>query len=82
MVYLADMDLSLIHLKQERLRYPTSGVLFSNPRVAQLAAAFGGQGRSVRGADAVEQAVGEALAAGGLQLIEAVIDPSGYRRQM
>lgn len=81
-VYLSDNSLSLIEVKQERLELPTSGVRFENPKVEALAEAFGGVGVQVRGAAAVEAAAREALAAGGLRLIEAVIDPEGYRAQL
>ncbi len=81
-VYLSDRSLSLIELKQERLSLPSSGVRFENPKVEALADAFGGVGVQVRGEEAVEAAAREALEAGGVRLIEAVIDPAGYRRQM
>lgn len=81
-VYLADAALSLIQLKQERKDLPETGVTFQNPDVEKLTAAFGGVGVSVRGKAAVEQAVREAHARGGLTVIEAAIDPAAYRRQM
>lgn len=81
-VYLADASLSLIQLKQERLELPDHGVTFANPQVEPLARAFGGVGRSVQGAEAVEAAVREAHERGGLTIIEARIDPAPYRRQM
>ena len=81
-VYLADASLSLIQLKQERLELPDHGVTFANPQVEPLARAFGGVGRSVQGAEAVEDAVREAHERGGLTIIEARIDPAPYRRQM
>lgn len=81
-VYLADGALSLIQLKQERAGLQDGGVTFANPDVEKLAAAFGGVGVSVRGRAAVEQAVREAHARGGLTLIEAAIDPAPYRTQM
>ncbi|MFT5680539.1 MAG: thiamine pyrophosphate-dependent acetolactate synthase large subunit-like protein, partial [Myxococcota bacterium] len=58
------------------------GVRFANPDVVSLAAAFGGTGVTAVGADEVEEAVSNAVDTGGLQLIEAVIDPSHYRQQM
>jgi acetolactate synthase-1/2/3 large subunit len=81
-VYLSDNSLSLIELKQERLALPSNGVRFENPKVEALAEAFGGVGVQVQGEEAVEAAAREALAAGGLRIIEAVIDPAGYRQQM
>ena len=81
-VYLSDASLSLIQLKQERSALPDHGVTFANPKVVPLATAFGGVGLQVQGAEAIEEAVREAHARGGLTVIEAVIDPAPYRRQM
>jgi len=81
-VYLADRSLSLIEIKQERLPLPNHGVRFDNPEVVSLAAAFGGTGLRVEGATAVETAVRGARESGGLHIIEAIIDPASYRRQM
>ncbi len=81
-VYLADQALSLIQLKQERIPLAERGVRFTNPDVAQLAAAFGGTGRRVRGEAVVEAAVEDAVASGGLRLIEVEIDAQAYRQQM
>lgn len=81
-VYLADRALSLIALKQERAGLAENAVGFANPDVVHLAAAFGGTGVRVQGALAVKAAVETAFAAGGLHIIEAQIDPAGYRRQM
>ena len=77
-----DNSLSLIELKQERLALANTGVRFENPKVEALAQAFGGVGVQAQGEEAVEQAAREALQAGGLRLIEAIIDPAGYRKQM
>ncbi len=81
-VYLADRSLSLIEVKQERTERTGGGVRFANPDVVSLAAAFGGTGVTAVGSDEVEEAVSSAVDAGGLQLIEAVIDASHYRQQM
>ena len=81
-VYLADRSLSLIEIKQERVPLPNLGVRFDNPEVVSLAAAFGGTGQRVEGAEAVESAVRGARESGGLHIIEAMIDPASYRRQM
>jgi acetolactate synthase-1/2/3 large subunit len=81
-VYLADRSLSLIEIKQERTPLPNHGVRFENPEVVSLAAAFGGTGHRVEGATAVEASVREARESGGLHIIEAIIDPASYRRQM
>jgi acetolactate synthase-1/2/3 large subunit len=81
-IYLSDSALSLIALKQERSGLQSQGVTFENPDVFALAAAFGGRGQRVRGAAAVEGAVRSAVDAGGLQIVEVLIDPLPYRRQM
>ena len=81
-VYLADRALSLIEVKQERTERTGGGVRFANPDVTSLAAAFGGTGVTVFGAEEVENAVSTAVSTGGLHLIEAVIDASYYRSQM
>ena len=81
-VYLADQSLSLIELKQERIPLPNHGVRFDNPSVGALAAAFGGVGHEVRGAEPVARAVRAAVESGGLHLIEASINAERYREQM
>ena len=68
--------------KQERNENTGGGVRFTNPDPRQLAAAFGGTGTVARGAEEIEAAVRDAVRAGGLQLIEARIDPAAYRSQM
>ena len=81
-VVLLDDSLSLIELKQERRRYRSSGVRFANPDLPLLARAFGGEGVVVEGEDAVESAVRQAFAAGGLQVVGVRIDAAAYRQQM
>lgn len=81
-VYLADDALSLIEIKQERNENTGGGVRFTNPDPRMLAAAFGGTGTIAQGASEIEAAVRAGLQRGGLQLIEARIDPAAYRAQM
>ncbi len=81
-VYLADRSLSLIEIKQRRMGLRHSGVRFENPDVVALASAFGGTGVSVEEPEHLEQAVAQASARGGLQLIEARIDPAPYATQI
>lgn len=81
-VVFLDASLSLIELKQERKELRGGGVRFANPDFVALAQAFGGHGVVVEGEDAVEEAVAEALAAGGLQVVGVRIDAQAYRRQM
>lgn len=81
-VYFSDASLSLIELKQERAGLTNSGVRFCNPDVSALAKAFGGVGVTVEGADNISTAIDEALNLGGLWLVEVIISPQPYRKQM
>lgn len=81
-VYLADLSLSLIELKQQRMGLAETGVRFENPDVVQLASAFGGVGVRVDTVDMLQAAVGDAITRGGLSLVEVVIDPSPYAAQV
>lgn len=81
-VVMMDASLSLIELKQERLRHPTAGVRFANPDIALLASAFGGVGVVVDGAEPLADSVVSALSRGGLSIVGVTIDPSPYRTQM
>lgn len=80
--YIADESLSLIELKQERMRLPNAGVRFRNPAVGPLAEAFGGVGRTVEGPEAIAREAREALTRGGLTLLEIRCDAGAYRSQM
>ena len=79
---LRDDTLSLIKLKQERMRLPETGVRTGSPDYALLARAYGGHGVVVESADSLRKAAQDALEADRFTLIEARIDPSEYRRQM
>jgi acetolactate synthase-1/2/3 large subunit len=81
-VVFVDDALSLIELKQERVGLGGGGVRFLNPDPVLLARAFGGAGVRVRGEQAVERAVRDAIAAGGLRVVAVDIDAGAYRRQM
>ncbi len=81
-VVFLDASLSLIELKQERKQLRGGGVRFANPDFVGLARSFGGEGVEVEGEDAVEAAVADALAKGGLQVIGVRIDAQAYRQQM
>lgn len=81
-VYFSDQSLALIEEKQRRMRLPRLGVGFQNPEVTALARAFGAEGRRVTEPAALTAEVGAAVARGGLTLIEAVIDPRHYARQV
>lgn len=81
-LYLADASHALIALKQRRSDLPPRGMDFRNPDVQALAAAYGGVGVRVEDPASLTAAVREAGEAGGLRLIEAVIDPSPYANQV
>ncbi|MCK6521888.1 thiamine pyrophosphate-dependent enzyme, partial [Myxococcota bacterium] len=81
-VYFSDQSLALIEEKQRRMRLPRLGVTFQNPEVCALAQAFGAVGVRVTDPAALTAAVAAAVDRGGLTLIEAVIDPRHYARQV
>lgn len=87
-VVFVDRSLSLIALKQERMRGPggaplaPAGVGLRAPDFVGLVEAMGGRGQRARGGAAVEAATQRAFAEGGLQLIAVEIDEQPYRRQM
>ncbi|MEC8425365.1 MAG: thiamine pyrophosphate-dependent enzyme [Myxococcota bacterium] len=68
--------------EQGRRNLPETGMTFMGPDVEKLVAAFGGTGVSVRGKRAVEQAVREAHARGGLTVVSVSVDPTALRHRM
>ena len=82
LVVFRDDTLSLIKLKQERMKLPETGVVTGSPDYALLARAYGGNGVVVESVDALAAAAREALQAETFTLIEARIDPAEYRKQM
>jgi acetolactate synthase-1/2/3 large subunit len=82
LVVFRDDTLSLIKLKQERMRLPATGVATGNPDYAALARAYGGHGVVVENVAQLRQAARAALRAPRFTLIEARIDPAEYREQM
>lgn len=81
-VVFRDDTLSLIKLKQERMKLPETGVATGSPDYALLARAYGGSGVAVRSVAELEKAARAALKSPRFTLIEARIDPSEYRKQM
>lgn len=81
-VVFRDDTLSLIKLKQERMRLAETGVVTASPDYALLAQAYGGTGIAVDSIAALKEAAHNALASQCFTLIEARIDPAEYRRQM
>ncbi|HXF67867.1 MAG TPA: thiamine pyrophosphate-binding protein [Burkholderiales bacterium] len=81
-VVFRDDTLSLIKLKQERMRLPETGVRTGSPDYAALARAYGGEGVVVQSVAELGKAARAALRAQRFTLIEARIDPAEYRDQM
>ena len=81
-VVFRDDTLSLIKLKQERMKLPETGVVTGSPDYAALARAYGGNGHIVRNTAELAKAARAALKSSRFTLIEARIDPAEYRRQM
>ena len=81
-VVFRDDTLSLIKLKQERMKLPETGVATGSPNYALLAKAYGGSGVVVQSARELTRAIQAALRSPRFTLIDARIDPAEYRRQM
>jgi len=81
-VVFRDDTLSLIKLKQERMKLPESGVATGSPEYAALARAYGGNGHVVSSVKELTKAARAALKSSRFTLIEARIDPAEYRKQM
>ncbi|MCB9762249.1 MAG: thiamine pyrophosphate-binding protein [Alphaproteobacteria bacterium] len=81
-VVLVDESLALIELKQRRMGLPLRGVRLGNPDFGAVARAYGGVGARAETPEAVRRAVAEAVARGGLTIVEAPIDAGAYNRQM
>jgi acetolactate synthase-1/2/3 large subunit len=81
-VVFRDDTLSLIKLKQERMKLPESGVVTGSPDYAALARAYGGNGHVVRNVEELGKAARAGLKSPRFTLIEARIDPAEYRKQM
>ena len=81
-VVFRDDTLSLIKLKQERMKLPETGVATGSPDYALLARAYGGNGVIVNSVVDLRKAAQVALKSARFTLIEARIDPAEYRKQM
>jgi len=82
MVVFRDDTLSLIKLKQERMKLPETGVVTGSPDYALLAKAYGGNGVVATTIPELKKAAQSALKSSRFTLIEARIDPAEYRKQM
>jgi acetolactate synthase-1/2/3 large subunit len=81
-VVLNDAKLSLIALKQDKMKMAPRGVDFESPDFAKLASGFGARGVYVDALPAFEEAFDEALSSRRLTVIDAAIDPAEYWEQM
>lgn len=81
-VVFRDDTLSLIKLKQERMRLPETGVATGSPDYVLLARAYGGNGMLATSVAELKKAVRAALKSPRFTLIEARVDPAEYRKQM
>ncbi|HET9663507.1 MAG TPA: thiamine pyrophosphate-binding protein [Burkholderiales bacterium] len=77
-----DDTLSLIKLKQERMKLPETGVATGSPDYVILARAYGGNGTVVQSIAELRKAAQAALRSRTFTLIEIRIDPAEYRKQM
>lgn len=77
-----DGALSLIDIKQQQRRLPTSGVRWRRADFAASMRAMGGRGYRVATLEAYRRALAEALAGEGPALIDVQVDPSGYPEQL
>jgi acetolactate synthase-1/2/3 large subunit len=74
-----DSALSLIEIKQEEGQGGPPAVRFDRTDFAAIARGCGIPARPARDVDELAAALGEALGAGGPSLIDATVDPAGYR---
>jgi acetolactate synthase-1/2/3 large subunit len=81
-VVLNDAKLSLIALKQDKMKLQPRGVDFASPDFARIAEGFGAVGVRVETLAQFEAAFDRALAARTLTVIDAAIDPAEYWEQM
>jgi acetolactate synthase-1/2/3 large subunit len=81
-VVFRDDTLSLIKLKQERMKLAETGVRTGSPDYARLAEAYGGCGVVVEDVESLRAAAQQSLESPCFTLIDARIDPAEYRRQM
>jgi acetolactate synthase-1/2/3 large subunit len=81
-VVMNDGSLSLIDIKQQQRKMETLGVRWEQPDFAQMMTGFGGRAFRVSEESDYEAAFDAALRENGPVLIDVVIDPRGYPRQM
>ena len=82
LVVFRDDTLSLIKLKQERMKLPETGVTMGSPDYVMLAEAYGGNGFVVNNVMELKKVARVALNSKRFTLIEARINPAEYKHQM
>lgn len=82
LVVFRDDTLSLIKLKQQRMKLPETGVVTGSPDYVMLAEAYGGNGFVVNNVTELKKVARVALNSRRFTLIEARINPDEYNRQM
>ena len=81
-VVMNDAALSLIDIKQQRQQRPPLGVRYPREDFASIARGLGCDAWKVGALDPLEFALAEAFEAEGPTVIDATVDPSGYRDQL
>ncbi len=82
LVVFRDDTLSLIKLKQQRMKLPETGVVTGSPDYVMLAEAYGGNGFVVNNVAELKKVARVALNSKRFTLIEARINPGEYQHQM
>jgi len=82
LVVFRDDTLSLIKLKQSRMKLPETGVVTGSPDYVMLAEAYGGNGFVVNNMLEIKKVARVALNSKRFTLIEARINPAEYSHQM
>lgn len=81
-VVLNDSSLSLIKLKQSKMKMAARAVDFVSPRFDRIAEGFGARGVRVDNIEQFDAALREAVASRKFTLIDAQVDPSEYWQEM
>jgi acetolactate synthase-1/2/3 large subunit len=82
LVVFRDDTLSLIKLKQQRMKLPATGVSTGSPDYVMLAEAYGGNAFVVNDVSELKKAARFALNSKRFTLLEARINPAEYNHQM
>ncbi len=77
-----DGSLSLIDIKQQQREFPPQGVRWKRPDFAAVIKGLGGRGYRAGTAAGYRRALREAYMGRGPALIDVIVDPSGYTKQL